>query len=294
MRALHEDQARALRAQHNEQTRMFALLMARLPPSAPTEPSLSSAAASLQAPSQSAATPAPHRRAVLDRAVPAVSSDNPYNALRDSDSDDDAHEVTPQPHTPAHPTSVLPAAFRPVQAGTEQGAQQQLAAILSGLGKQGTKVKYATFAELDEALDDWATEGKKAGWTPHKVDAIRAYQRQLIHGFPQSERWSLKDVLEYHRQWCKAVDAGDIDPFAKGAALDLTIVWKVTHPPQYGATATYAGSTVSRKGGKPRDFASAASGARDNSAPAASKHPAGSCTKHPYSTTHTTAECKKR
>ena len=292
LQAQLEEQARALRAQHEEQTKMFTLLMARLPPAAATGPSLSSTAVSPQAPLQSSATSAPHRHAVLDRAAPAVASNNAYDALRDSDSDDDTHEVTTQHHTPAQPASVLPAAFRPVPSGTEQGAQQQLAAILSGLGKQATKVKYATFAELDEALDDWAAEGKKAGWTSSKVDAIRVYQRQLIDGFPQSERWSLKDVLEYHRRWCKAVDAGTIDPFAPGAALNLTLVHEVSHPRQYGSIA--ASTAPARRGGRSKDSASPPADTRRGGAPAAPKHPAGSCTNHPTSTTHTTAECKRK
>ena len=292
VRAAAQASAAALQTRLEQQSRTMELILARLPAAPSTQPSppVTEVAGQAAAPSAAVPRPSPHRRVVLDRAAPAVASDNQYNALHDSDSDDDAHEVTPQTHTLAQPASVLPAAFRPVPSGTEQGAQQQLAAILSGLGK-GTKVKYATFAELDEALDDWVADGKKAGWSSQDVDAIRTYQRLLIDGFPHSERWSLRDVLEYHRRWCRAVDAKTIDPFAQGAALNLTLVYEVSHPRQYGATAA---STTPRRGGRFKDTAPAANGAKSGGSLAINRHPAGSCTNHPSSTTHNTAECKKK
>ena len=182
----------------------------------------------------------------------------------------------------------------PTPSGSEQSAQQQLAAIVDGLSKQGSKVKYATIAELDDALDDWATDSLKAGWTAAQIGSIRSYQRLLIAGFCVSERRPLKEVLDYHRKWCKAVHAGTIDMtlFAAGAELNLAILYEVSHPSQYGSGPTSA--SPAHKVGKSKDTTAAAKVGTANGSPAAAQHPAGSCTNHPASTSHTTAECKKK
>ena len=303
-RAAAQVQAAALQAQMDKQaadTQQILVLLAALRPAstpAPVVPgtTVPSAAPAGRGPAQrsdpsSASVSASHRAAVLDHSAAAAASANPYGALTDVDSDEEAHEVTPQSHTRAQPTSVLPAAFVPAPPGTEQSAQQQLAAIVNGLSKQGTKVKYSTVAELDEALDDWATASRKAHWSTAQVESIRAYQRLLINDFTISQRRPLKEVLDYHRRWCKAVDDGTIDMFAAGAEMNLTILFAVEHPRSYGHTQTAA--TPASKGGRPRAPAPT-SNAAGSTPPAAAKHPTGSCTYHPASTTHTTAECKKK
>ena len=250
-------------------------------------------------------SPPPHRRAVLDNTVAPTASRaevaelvNRFSALADEDSDDDAHEVTPQTHShtraklAAKPPAILPAAFVPTPSGSEQSAQQQLAAIVNGLSRQGGKVKYSSVAELDEALEDWVADSIKAGWTLAQVESIRAYQRFLISGFAVSERRPLKEVLEYHRKWCKAVHAGTIDMFAHGAELNHTILYEVSHPRQYGGGHTSGSGTL--KTSKLKESAAAAKAGATGGHPAAGKHPPGSCTNHPASTTHTTAECKKK
>ena len=241
----------------------------------------SSAASSSQPP------PAPHRSTVLDRVSSSRDLSDLVAAVVDADlSDSEEQEVTSHTHTTT-PTAVLPPAFVPTPPGTAQSAQQQLAAIVSSLGKQGAKVKYATAAEFNEALDDWAADSVRAGQTLQQVEAIRAYQRLLILKFLVAERRPLAQVLEYHRKWCKAVHAGSIDMYAPGAELNLAILYDVEHPftlsHSAGSTAA-AGAT-----GKPRKSASSAG---SDTKPAAAKHPVGSCTKHPTSTTHTTAECR--
>jgi hypothetical protein len=244
-----------------------------------------------QPPLHPIALPVPHRVAVLDRTAANAASVNMYDALASDDLDEEAHEVTPHSHTRAQPTTFLPAAFVPTPSGTEQSAQQQLAAILNGLTKQGSKVKYATVAELDEALDDWATDAARSGTrTTAQVEAIRAYQRLLVVRFSVSEQRPLKDVLEYHRRWCKAVHAGTIDMFAAGAALNHDILYEVTHPLQLGASP----ARPTARAGKSKDSGAAAKAGPGGRTQAVAKHPAGSCANHPTSTTHTTAECQKK
>jgi hypothetical protein len=179
------------------------------------------------------AQPPPHRAAVLHQ-QPAASQHAALSNLieraargplpADAESDEDDSEVIPQSHSHSSqqlPAAPLPEAFVPTVAGSAQSAQQQLTAIVNGLNKQNTKVKYSTIEELNEALDDWATDSVNAGWASRQVESIRAYQRLLINRFSFTEKLSLKVITEYHRKWCKAVDAGTIDMFALGAELNL-------------------------------------------------------------------------
>jgi hypothetical protein len=239
--------------------------------------------------------PPPHRAAVLDRAAVASQSDiaalvNRFSALRDdSDSDNEDTTVPPQPHThtarssPPAAAGILPQAFIPPPVGTESSATQQLAAIFSALNKQGGKVKYSSIEELDEALDDWATDALRSGRTAPQVETIRAYQRLLTKQFFISDRMPLKQVLEYHRLWCKEVHAGTID---MGTAMDHDIYYKVTHPLRLSAHGSAASSSQTKDG----KFKAAA----DKTKKPTVKHPAGSCTHHPTSTSHTTAGCIKK
>ena len=286
-----------LAAQEASTQRLMALLEARLP----ALPQSTSSPVPASPPAPATGTTHPHRHSVLDRSAPSTTSRaevtelvNKFAALTNEDSDDDTHEVAPQAHTPRTqlPTTVLPAAFVPTPSGSEQSAQQQLAAIVHGLSKQGSKVKYANIAELSEALDDWATDSLRAGWTATQVESIRALQRLLVVRFSVSERRPLKEVLEYHRKWCKAVHAGTIDMFAPGAELNLAILYDVSNPMQLsvGRTSTTSSQMTSGTKTAKGDAAPAKAGGH----PAAGRHPAGSCTNHPTSTTHTTAECKKK
>ena len=227
---------------------------------------------------------------MLDRAAAATTSLNPFDRLADDESNLDAHEVLPHSHTRTQPTAVLPAAFASTPPGTEQSAQQQLAAIVSGLSEQGAKVKYANVAELNEALDDWAADSLQAGWTATQVESIRAYQRQLICKFAVSERRPLKRALDYHRRWCKAVHNREIDMFARGAELTLAILYDVSNSQQFGGTAAASAKSPH----KPKSPDKAAHTGSQYGCHNAGKHPAGSCTNHPASTTHTTAECQKK
>ena len=249
--------------------------------------------------------PPPHRAAVLDRAALASPGDiaalvHRFSALRDEgDSDEDDAQVPDQSHTrtaQGAPTaaaastaaSALPSAFVPSAVGTEHTATQQLAAIFRALDKQGSKAKYSTIEELNEALDDWFADAVKAGRPLHEVNSIRAYQRVLITRFAISDRMPLKQVLEYHRLWCKAVHAGALDMFAPGAAMNHDIYYEVTHPLKLLGQGP---STPSSKDGRYKSASSKSAAASPTVKP---KHPVGSCTHHPTSTSHTTAECVKK
>ena len=242
-------------------------------------------------------TATPHRAAVLDRATASADLTRQFDTLHDIDSDDEAQQVTHQTHTRQQPTIVLPSAFVPAQSGSEQSAQQQLAAILSGLTKSTSKVKYANLSELNEALDDWAADSLRAGWSAAHMEALRRYQQQVVHRLGRSH--PLKDVLEYHRRWCKAVHNGHIDMFAPGADLNLAILHEVSHPQQFGYSPA-GGSTAQlarqRRPGRSAGAASTTAGAAARPPQAAkfASHPAGSCANHPASTTHTTAECRSK
>lgn len=244
---------------------------------------------------------APHRAAVLDRAAVASQSGvsalvNRFSALRDDgESDEEDAKVPPQLHThrahtsPTTTAGILPPAFVPQPIGAGQSATQQLAAVFNALNKQGGTAKFSTIEQLDEALDDWATDALNSGRTAQQVESIRAYQRLLIKQFAISEKMPLTQVLEYNRLWCKAILAGTIDMFARGAAMNHDIYHAVLHPLKLS---TYGSPTPSSqaKEGKPK----AASDKTPAPKKPTAKYPAGSCTHHPTSTSHTTAECIKK
>ena len=148
----------------------------------------------------------------------------------------------PRPSSPG----LRPHAFAPTPAGSKHSATQQLAAIFHAFHRQGGKVTYATIEELHEALDDWATEFVKAGRSAQQVECVRAYQHLLIQQFAISDCMPLKQVLEYHRLWCKAVANGTIDMFASHSALDLHILRTVTHPPRLSRPGSTSSSTSPR------------------------------------------------
>jgi hypothetical protein len=245
--------------------------------------------------------PAPHRAAVLDRSAVASHGDiaelvNRFSALRDDgDSDEEDTKVPPQPHTrsarpsPTTSAGILPPAFVPPPIGGEHSATQQLAALFNALNKPGGSVKPTSIEALDEQLGDWAAMALREGRSAQQVESIRAYQRLLITQFTVSDRMTLKQVLEYHRLWCKGVYDGSIDMFAPGAALNHDIYFKVTHPLKLTAHGSTTPSSHA-KDGKPKTASDKAPAPKK---PAAT-YPAGSCIHHPTSTTHTTAECIKK
>jgi hypothetical protein len=249
----------------------------------------------------------PHRAAVLDRnsaeqtarlteLVSQVTSRS-LTEVQEDDTDEEDSRVPLQPHTrstaihslPAQPTvttrpSPLPEAFIPTLPGSNENNAQLLTSIVNGLAKRETK--YKSLTELNEALDDWR-ERVMPTWSAAQLESLRLYQHLLI--FNLGATWTLTKVLEYHRVWCKLVHTGKIDMFAPGAELNQTILFNIEHPLYLGGTTSAAASSTARHGkAKPATTKSAAG----TTAPQAGKYEAGSCTNHPSSTTHTTAQCK--
>ena len=289
----------------------FLALSQRMAPPAPPAPAPTVTTAilpRLPPPSPAHDTPAlvpapspPHRAAVLDRAAVASQHDinalvNRISALPDNDSDfeDDDAQVASHSHshaTPVHSASqrALPSAFIPPPVGTEQNASQQLAAIFSAMSKQGGKTKYSSLEELNEALTDWAADAVRSGRTAAQLNSIRAYQQLLITQFAISDRMPLKQLLEYHRLWCKGVHAGTIDMFAPGAAMNHDIYYTVTHPLRLSPHGSFPTNPQQRDGKNKTTSDKKQTPKRPTAA-----HLAGSCTHHPTSTSHTTAECIKK
>lgn len=239
----------------------------------------------------------PHRSALLGQSAAARADVsrmvNNFAALAaHDDSDAEDHQV-PSPHTDTArraPTVALPAAFVPTAVGSEENATQRLTAIVNSLAKKSGKSHLANINELNEELDDWATSWLKAGtYTAAQIESVRAYQRLLVQRLFMSERRSFTEVLEYHRKWCKAVHAGTIDMFAPGAELNLAILHEVYHPLNFAPQGS--SSSPSHRGGKSKTTV-ASPKSTPRSSPPTAKYPAGSCSNHPESTTHTTEQCK--
>ncbi len=132
--------------------------------------------------------------------------------------------------THAQPASVLPAAFGPAPSGTEQSAQQQLAAILSGLGKQTSKVKYATSPSSTRRWTTGPPTPCAPGGQSQQVESIRRYQRQLIHRFGRSERGA-EGGAGVPPPVVQGGSRRHIDMFAPGAELNLAILHEVDPQP---------------------------------------------------------------
>jgi hypothetical protein len=244
---------------------------------------------------------AAHRSAVLDRSAShqaelanLINRFAPLAPQDDSDTDD--HQVPSPSHThTARPTPsvTLPAAFVPTSIGTGENALQALQAIVKTVVDKGSTSHIKNIKQLDELLDDWATDWVKAGtYTSRQVESVRAYQRLLILQFTISERRPFTEVLEYHRRWCKAVHAGTIDMFADGAELNLTILHKVSTPIQYASHGSSSSPPPRGHKAKADKTPTKATPGGGSSTPA--KFPAGSCTYHPNSTSHTTEHCKTK
>ena len=288
-RAAFDTQQLAMTAQLSKQAATTDKLRASLAALERTQSAPSPAAASSPTQSRPTSSPTPlppHRAAKLDRGASSVSLSNDFEALADDDSNADNREVTTR--------TLLPAAFVPTQPGSEESSTQQIAAFLAGIHKLD-KIKYNTIGEFNEKLDDWADAYIADGRPAAHVDAIRRYQRLLIQQLHVSEDWSLKEVLEYHRRWCKKYASYPPDMIASITELDYNIYHTVKHPLQLGGRAA-ATPSPNRKPAtsRARPASTAVSGAAGSTSSLVGRHPAGSCANHPSSTTHTTAECQKK
>jgi hypothetical protein len=174
--------------------------------------------------------------------------------------------------------NVLPAQFIPAQVGSEQDQSQQLIRILTTINKSTTK--YATLDELATAIDDWTVASISEGWTGQQLDAIRRYRRFVIDIIGRQH--SVTVAAKYHASWSKAVHARTHDMFAHNGHIHLDS-W-VQVPPTISSS-----SQSSYSKGKKSSTTERKTADKERAV-----HAVGSCTKHPTSTSHTTAQCKAK
>ena len=313
--ALQTQQATQQAALATLQAEVAALRSARQPPPSSPAPSPRPAAVEGRHPPPS---PPPHRAVLAgDGASVAVNSliQNLMLGARASeakydDDDDEAREVRQQASTHAHPSTTapshtppaptpparfnpLPAAMIPAEAGSVQDNTQLLTNLITTFHKK--EVKYASLKALDQGLEEWWESVSKSGtWTGRQLMSLVNYRTFLI--LELGPLHPLSKILDYHRLWTKAVNSGEHDMFQIGGHYVPHLFLKAGLLTVPKAPASFASA---RKGGRPSTSTEpgAATGAAASTAgrprhPDSGKYPAGSCTKHPSSTTPTTAECR--
>ena len=232
------------------------------------------------------ATPPPHHQALLG----ATSLD--HHALLDrilrepgsaAEVRHSAHNV--QQNTPPVSPSVaswlnpLPEALTPSLPGSERDNAQILTSIITGL--KAREVKYTTLAQLDSALGDW-WKSVVTTWTGKQLNSLMLYRRFVIDTL--GKRSPLHSVVKYHALWTKAVNDREHDMFAVDGHIYLSAL--IEAEIQLGP----ATSTSSNRA-KKTPTASDSAARKEGEAPKKT-YAAGSCTHHPDSVTHTTAQCK--
>ena len=318
--ALQPQQA-ALAALHAEVAELRAATARPPPPSPPTPPLIPPPAAPVSAPAPS--SPPPHRAAVLHLGGAAAATDSVNALIRmlaeptSVLGDEESREVRPQaathtlppppppsslplPHPATATTSTppvrfnpLPATMIPVEAGSVQDHTQHLIRLFTTY--QRTAAKYASLKALDEHLEEWWEAVSKGGaWTGVQLMSLANYRAFLIQDLGPTR--PLSKILAYHKYWSKAVYTFEHDMFQPGGHYVPHLFLKagLLEPVKSSSS-----SSSSHKGGKqpttpptPAEPGAAAGSAAAKRHPDSGKYPAGSCTKHPTSTTHTTADCR--
>lgn len=181
-------------------------------------------------------------------------------------------------------SSMFPASLAPTALGAQpDDPAHQLARLLTTFNKSSS-MKYATLNDLSLAIDEWATISIKAGWSGEQIGTIFRYKTFLIDQIGRNN--SVKEAAQYHSLWSKAVDAGTINLFSPGSeyhALSYIAVFPASsHTTGYTAKATHK-NTISKKRKTP-----------DAASPKKKTFAAGSCIKHPTSTSHDTSMCNKK
>ena len=174
----------------------------------------------------------------------------------------------------------LPEALIPSLPGSERDNTQILTSIITGL--KAREVKYTTLAQLDTALGDWVDSVVASStWTIKQLNSLTLYRRFVIDTL--GRRSPLHSVVKYHTLWTKAVNARKHDMFADDGHIYLSAL--IEAEIGFGP----ATSTSSIKG--KAQAASDTTARKEGEAPKKT-YAAGSCTHHPESVTHTTAQCK--
>jgi len=173
----------------------------------------------------------------------------------------------------------LPEALIPSLPGSERDNTQILTSIITGL--KAREVKYTTLAQLDTALGDW-WKSVMTTWTGKQLNSLMQYRRFVIDTL--GKRSPLHSVVKYHTLWTKAVNDREHDMFTADGHIYLSAL--IEAEIQLGPTT----STSSNKG-KKTQAASDTTARKEGEAPKKT-YAAGSCTHHPESVTHTTAQRK--
>jgi hypothetical protein len=214
-----------------------------------------------------------------------------------SQEDDEKTEVRPQAltlastRTSAGRINFLPDAFIPLVPGSIQDNNQMLASLISSFHKR--EVKYPTLTALDTALGEWWESAIAAHWAAAQLSSLYEYRYLLIHRM--GPVLPLAKILEYHRLWTKAVYAGTHDMFGPTGHINMAALLNTGLVlTQASSSTSFSSASSSGKGKKALASAAAAAAKPAQGETKADEHPAGSCTNHPLSTTHTTAECRKK
>jgi hypothetical protein len=273
-------------------TTRLSAIEGRLPAISPASVAAPSPASSLPLPISPPAALSPpasvHRQAVLDPSLSAVALTNLYNSLEvDSDDDDGAQErktdvSTQLTHSTLTLDNVFPPSLAAAPIGSAEDGQQQLARLLSAFHKTSSTVKYATLADLSEAINDWYTAASKAKWPHDRLKSIYDYRSFVIDDIGRQS--SLTHAVKYHTLFAKAVQNGEHSLFTPRGFFDPLSYIKVF---PHSTTST---PTSASKGDKkpPKDKKKGGATGKDKT------FAAGSCTNHPLSTTHDTSMCNKK
>jgi hypothetical protein len=246
-------------------------------------------------------SPPPHRAAVLGGGSLADSANSLLRLLSGPDPvPSDVREVRPQsiPHTlpplvgPAPPRfNPLPTEMIPAVAGSVQDNTQLLTSLITTFHK--TAVKYSSLKALDQGLEEWWVKASRSGtWTGTQLMSVANYRAFISTTLGPNHPHH--KVLEYHRLFTVAVNDGDHDMFQPGGHFVAHLFLKAGL-----LDSQRSSSSFSKKGGKAPDSETPTAGSPARSGgrprnPLSGSHPAGSCTKHPTSTSHTTAECRMK
>ena len=296
--SLRDQLAAMLQSQQALAQQVAALAAQRSPPpellpppsSAPPRQPPAAAASPVRppAPLRGAASPAAHRQEALGAGPAAAAEIHALidGALHEPGADEDDHGAA-QVSAPSHhqrarpsPASFLPAFMIPAPIGSGHDEQQVMAAALSAARR--VTAKFANFTAMKQSLEDWCEDVELKQWPAERVMAVVRYHDLLVHTWGAAR---FQQSNEYHRLFIKDLNAGRHDMFAPRGHMNFGAMQE--------AGLFNVGSSspagASRGGGK--DKGRTPGKATDAKAPASGEHPAGSCTKHPDFTTHTTAEC---
>ena len=201
--------------------------------------------------------------------------------------DDEEDPGSPEVSSSSHPRATvsllnpLPASMIPTTYGSERDNIQVLVELISQLHRKTEK--FPNFAALSRGLEEWWELAVRNNWSAQQLDALARYRNLLLAEWGSAH---FSKAAEYHRLFTKAVSTGTHDMFAPSGHLNLNALHRSglmsVVPSSAAASSTSTGGKKNKQQTPKTPTKTGSSG----------KHPAGSCTNHPQSTSHTTAECR--